>query len=204
MIGIRSHKLYRLQFESSQALIRNNKDMGELWHRRMAHLHHGAFTGKKPEVGHFRIIGCLVYCHVPSDKRTKLDSTTTKGIFIGYSETSKAYRVYVPTSKKTVVRRDVRFEEEKSFSKSYDVPAIAGDQEMVAPKEEQESQVQVTGTGTGTGIGTSTQEVEQDEEREAPLTEIVPPTEGRKMSREISQTLRDAQEFVGAPRMSAR
>jgi hypothetical protein len=42
MIGIRSRKLYRLQFESPQALIGGNKDMGELWHRRMAHLHHGA------------------------------------------------------------------------------------------------------------------------------------------------------------------
>jgi hypothetical protein len=73
---------------------------------------------------------------------------------------------------------------------------------LVAPKEEHESQVQVTGTGTGTG--TSTQTVEQDEEQEAPPTEIVPPTAGRKRNREVSQTLRDAQEFVGAPRTSVR
>jgi hypothetical protein len=70
-----------------------------------------AFTGKKPKVGHFRIFGCLVYCHMPSDKRTKLDSTVAKGIFNGYNKTSKAYRIYVPTLKKTMVRRDVRFEE---------------------------------------------------------------------------------------------
>jgi len=31
-----------------------------------------AFTGKKLEVGHFRIFGCLTYSHVPSEKRTKL------------------------------------------------------------------------------------------------------------------------------------
>jgi hypothetical protein len=85
-----------------------------------------AFTGKKLEVGHFRIFGCLVYCHVPSDKRTKLDSTAEKGIFVGYNETSKAYRVYVPALKKTMVRRDVRFEEEKAFRKSYDVPSSRG------------------------------------------------------------------------------
>jgi transposase InsO family protein len=42
MIGIRSCKLYRLQFESPEALVTNTKDMGELWHRRMSHLHHGA------------------------------------------------------------------------------------------------------------------------------------------------------------------
>jgi hypothetical protein len=95
-----------------------------------------AFVGKKPKVGYFKIFGCLVFCHVPSDKRTKLDSTVEKGIFVGYNESSKAYRVYVPTLKKTMVRRDVRFEEEKDFRKFYDVPTTIGDQELVAPKEE--------------------------------------------------------------------
>jgi hypothetical protein len=65
--------------------------------------------------------------YVPSDKRTKLDSIAEKGIFIGYNVTSKAYRIYVPTLKKIVVRRDVRFKEEKAFSKSYDVSAAIGD-----------------------------------------------------------------------------
>jgi hypothetical protein len=164
--------------------------------------HEEAFTRKKLGVGHFRIFCCLVYCHVPSDKRTKLDSTAKKGILVGYSETSKAYRVYVPALKKTMFKRDVRFKEKKAFRKSCDVQAAAGDQELATPKEEQESQVQVTGTGTC--IGTSTRAVEQDEEQEAPPTKIVPPTTGRKRNREVSQTLRDAQKFVGAPRTSVR
>jgi hypothetical protein len=84
------------------------------------------FTGKKLEVGPFRIFSCLVCCHVPSDKRTKLYSTIEKGIFVGYKETSKAYQICVPALKKTMVRRDVRFEE-KDFRKSYDVPTIIGD-----------------------------------------------------------------------------
>jgi hypothetical protein len=33
-----------------------------------------AFTGKKPEVGHFRIFNSLVYCHVSSDKRMNVMS----------------------------------------------------------------------------------------------------------------------------------
>jgi hypothetical protein len=32
-----------------------------------------AFTGKRPDVEHIRIFGCLTYSHVPSEKRTKLD-----------------------------------------------------------------------------------------------------------------------------------
>jgi hypothetical protein len=77
-----------------------------------------AFSGKKPDVVHFRIFGCLTYSHVPSEKRTKLKSMVERGIFVGYSETSKAFRIYIPSLRKTVLRRDVRFEEDGAFRKS--------------------------------------------------------------------------------------
>ena len=40
------------------------------------------FTGKVPEIGHFRIFGCLTYSHVPSEKRTKLEAIDERGIFL--------------------------------------------------------------------------------------------------------------------------
>ena len=49
-----------------------------------------AFTGEKPEISHLRIFGCLVYIHVPQEKRTKLDPTRKQGIFVSYSESVKA------------------------------------------------------------------------------------------------------------------
>ena len=75
------------------------------------------FTGKKPEVSHFRIFGSLTYSHVPSEKRTKLEPTAKKGIFVGYDETWKAFRIYLPSQRKVVVRREVKFEEERAFRK---------------------------------------------------------------------------------------
>ena len=69
-------------------------------------------------MGYFRIFGCLKYSHVPSQKRTKLEPTTEKGIFVGYSETSKAFLIYIPSLRKTVLRRDVKFEENRAFRKS--------------------------------------------------------------------------------------
>jgi hypothetical protein len=54
------------------------------------------FSGIKPEVGHLRIFGCPVYIHVPKEKRTKMEPSSKKGVFWGYSEKSKAYRIYVP------------------------------------------------------------------------------------------------------------
>jgi hypothetical protein len=31
------------------------------------------FSGKKPEVSHLKIFGCLVFVHILKEKRTKLD-----------------------------------------------------------------------------------------------------------------------------------
>ena len=41
------------------------------------------FTGSKPEVSHIRVFGSMVYCHVPNEKRKKLDQTAEKGFFDG-------------------------------------------------------------------------------------------------------------------------
>ena len=58
-----------------------------------------------------------MYIHIPKDKRTKLDPSGKKGIFVRYSETSKAYRVYVPGYKKIEINRDVIFDEDATFCK---------------------------------------------------------------------------------------
>ena len=76
-----------------------------------------AFTRVKPEVGHLRIFGCLVYIHVPKDKRTKIGPSSKKGTFVGYIESSKACRIYIPGSKQIEVNRDVIFEEEMAIRK---------------------------------------------------------------------------------------
>jgi hypothetical protein len=76
------------------------------------------FTGEKPEVSHLQIFGCPVYVHVPKDKRSKLDPSGKKGVFVGYSETSKAYRVYIPGYRQIEISRDVTFDEDATFSRS--------------------------------------------------------------------------------------
>jgi hypothetical protein len=69
----------------------------------------------KPKVGHFRIFGCLVYIHIPKEKRTKLDPSGRKGIFVGYNESLKAYWIHILGHRKIEVSRDVTFEEEVVF-----------------------------------------------------------------------------------------
>jgi hypothetical protein len=69
-------------------------------------------------VRNLRIFGYLVYIHVPKEKITKMEPSRKKGIFVGYSETSKAYRIYVLSQRHIEVSRDVRFHEEAAFKHS--------------------------------------------------------------------------------------
>jgi hypothetical protein len=87
------------------------------------------FIGTRPDVSHFRIWGNVCYCHVPSEKRTKLDPTTDKGILVGYSEASKAYTIFVLARTKIIVCRDVQFEEERALRRSRDLSAHLEDQQ---------------------------------------------------------------------------
>jgi len=61
-------------------------------------------------VGHFKIFGSSIYFYVTKDARKKLELTTELGIFVGYADTPHNYKVYLPTSRRTVVRRDLKFD----------------------------------------------------------------------------------------------
>jgi hypothetical protein len=47
-----------------------------------------------------------------------MEPMAERGIFVGYSETSKDFCIYLPSLRKTVLRRDVIFEEDRAFRKS--------------------------------------------------------------------------------------
>ena len=75
------------------------------------------YTGKKPQVSHLKIFGCPVYVHIPKEKRTKLDPFEKKGIFVGYCEVSKAFRIYISGFHHIEISRDVTFYEETTLKK---------------------------------------------------------------------------------------
>jgi len=47
--------------------------------------------------------------------RKKLEPTAELRIFVGYTDTPHNYRVYMLTNLMTVVRRDIKFDEEKAM-----------------------------------------------------------------------------------------
>jgi len=84
------------------------------------------FTGKKPDVSHFRIFGSPVYFHVPKEKRNKLGASGKKGIFVGYSENTKGHRIYVASQREVEISHDVTFDEDITLSKVDNLPTLRG------------------------------------------------------------------------------
>jgi hypothetical protein len=76
------------------------------------------FTKKKPEVSHLKIFGCLVFIHILKEKRNKMEPSGKKGIFVGYCEVSKAFKIYIPSHFHIEISKDVTVDEEATLNKS--------------------------------------------------------------------------------------
>lgn len=70
---------------------------------------HELWFGEKAEKKEYRIFGTEVWTHVPKQKRQKWSAKARKGIFVGYDENTKGYRVWFPSQGKIDTHRDVKF-----------------------------------------------------------------------------------------------
>ena len=61
----------------------------------------------KPNVKYFRIFGSICFILKDRENVGKFDSQSDEGIFLGYSSTSKAYRVYNKRDKKVMETMNV-------------------------------------------------------------------------------------------------
>ena len=85
--------------------------------------------GRKPDIFNLRVFGFVWYMHVPDGQRRKLDPKSSKGIFIGYPEGTKGYKLYDLKKKKFFRSRNILFYEDKFYypdseGKSDDVSKI--------------------------------------------------------------------------------
>ena len=72
---------------------------------------HEKWYGKKPNVKHVRVFGCIAYALKPNLERQKMTAKSDKMRFIGYPFGTKGYRLYDKQKHRVVVRRDVVFNE---------------------------------------------------------------------------------------------
>ena len=66
-----------------------------------------AWTGKKPNLKFLKVFGSSVMVHIPKVRRQKFDPKSRRGIFVGYCEDTKGYRVYDPEKGDFLISRDV-------------------------------------------------------------------------------------------------
>ena len=76
------------------------------------------WSKKKSKATNFKILGCLAYAHFSGKYRYKLETKRKKCIFIGYSTKSNAYKLYELVYRKTVINKDVIFDEEPPLMKN--------------------------------------------------------------------------------------
>eukprot|EP00253_Pinus_taeda_P032918 PITA_32918 len=73
-----------------------------------------AWSSVKPDVSHFRVFGSEAWAHIPDEKHKAFKPKSGKCTFVGYSEDVKGYRLIPFKSKSVIIRRDVKFDENKS------------------------------------------------------------------------------------------
>jgi len=143
-----------------------------------------AYSGKRPDISHLKIFGSAVYMHVMKDARKKLEPTTEVGIFLGYTDTPPNYRVYFPDSHRTVVRRDIKFQEERTMKCLLErEPHLHVNEELLVPKDELQD------------VDQPQDEVHGVEE----TTHAAPTIRGRKRTTEAERLAQDAEKVVGPP-----
>lgn len=100
---------------------RGPKSPDELW------------TGKRPRLSHLRVFGCIAFAYLPPAKRDKLDKTSFKGVFVGYSQTARQYRILNPIDMTVKRFSSVEFDELQKGG-----PLLKGDRQA---SEEQDSEI---------------------------------------------------------------
>ena len=128
-----------------------------------------------------------MYTNIPKEKRTKLDPSGKKGISVGYSESSKAYRIYFQGFKKIDISRGVTFDEDSTYIKSRKRP-------VEDPEETEVPRIQ------DTTMNDATQE--EDREIEEPQEPVDPPQENNPHKRKPAWVQEAIQgvEIYGTPK----
>jgi glutaredoxin len=67
------------------------------------------WSGKKPDLFHLKIFGCITFAHVPNEKRTKLESKSMPCVFLKYYEDTKVYYLICVETKRVIKSKDVMF-----------------------------------------------------------------------------------------------
>ncbi|RVW49720.1 Retrovirus-related Pol polyprotein from transposon TNT 1-94 [Vitis vinifera] len=102
------------------------------------------WKGKKPSVKYFRVFGSRCYVLKDHENLGKFESKSEEGIFLGYSSKSRAYRVYILSSKCMVESINVIVDDRIKLSEDEekkDEQGKKGDRGRIEPSKKNKSRV---------------------------------------------------------------
>ncbi|KAG6407711.1 hypothetical protein SASPL_130708 [Salvia splendens] len=168
--GVRKNNLYYYQGSTVVGTVAtttssNKKDAEatKLWHLRLGHAE--VWSGKPAtDYDSLHIFGSIAYYHVTE---SKLDPRAKKVLFMGFSAGVKGYRLWCLDSKKTIVSRDVTFDESSMLNKVNPNSSDTSQQAEYTPKQVEFEEAVVIPT-TNTTNDSPTEEEESDDEEVPP------------------------------------
>ncbi|KAL7399994.1 hypothetical protein ABVT39_005028 [Epinephelus coioides] len=105
------------EYLKAQDVLGRGRSNGSLHTEQVAHIcsekgdPYQRWCGKKPDMSHMRVFGCVTEAHVPDTERRKLDKKAVKLHFMGYANNAKGYRLWDEEKRRIPIRRDVIFSE---------------------------------------------------------------------------------------------
>ena len=89
------------------------------------------FKGRKPDISHLRVFGCVGYVKINKPHLRKLDDRSQTLVHLAVEPGSKAYRLLDPTIRRITVSRDVVFDEDQSWKWSESEKVINTEPEVI-------------------------------------------------------------------------
>lgn len=108
-----------------------NKTPFELW------------VGRKPCINHLYVFGCKTFVLIKDSNSHKFAPKAIPGMFIGYSETSKAFKILLPSKNKVIISKDIRVMKSmfyKEINKNY-ITDLLDDKPQMCSRKSQHKQV---------------------------------------------------------------
>lgn len=70
------------------------------------------YGSEKADISSLHVFGSEAFVHVPDEKRKKWDAKSKKGIFVGYQDNCKGYRIWIPQENRIEIARNVIIKED--------------------------------------------------------------------------------------------
>lgn len=148
-----------------------------------------ALKGNKPSINHLIPFGRTSYVHIPVESRppgTKLAPRADEGIFVGYTDSDKIVRIWVPSKNKVVTTRHVTYGLPESEEVSADFEISLNDE---TPKDERTEHPSESDIDLNSETGDSEIEEATEVEQSAPGA----PRKPRRSTRERKQAVKETQ-----------